>query len=135
VIGPFLLATAAAAGGSGGDSAHLVCRLALPDGSRFRLEARFDESGLRSNLSSLIKAKGVFKPVDPGLVITSDGTRSHRWSLAGGRHHFDTSLTRYGQAAVLLLERRTFVGRHWGRSLVGVGLCDVDDRQVAGKKS
>lgn len=124
MIGAFLLA-AAAAGGAGGDSADLICRMSLPGGSRFRLEGYFDEKGLHSNLSRLIKVEGIFEPVDPGLVITSDGTRSNRWSLASDRHKFDASLTRYGRTAVLLLERRTFAGRHWGRSLVGTGLCDV----------
>jgi hypothetical protein len=133
-----VLAAAVAAGAANSGSTAFTCDLALAGGSQFRLEGHFNASGLRTNLATLIQAEGVFMPAAQGLVITSDGTDSHRWTLEDNSRsqRFDASLTRYGSAAaVLLLERRRFVGRHWGRSLVGTGLCNVARSKAEEKPS
>jgi hypothetical protein len=140
VIGSaILLAAAAGLTAPASDDRTLTCSLELPAGSRFRFEGHFDKDGLHSNLSDLIKVEGEFTPASPpGIVITSDGTDTRLWRLGSVRssQKFDASLTRYGvQGAVLLIERHKFVGRHWGRSLVGVGLCDVRNSQTGEKDS
>ena len=102
------------------------------------MDGQFDENGLHSNLAELIKIEGEFAPAPMGIVVTSDGTDSHRWQLqdVSSSQKFDASLTRYGtDVAVLLLERQTFIGRHWGRSVVGVGFCDVHSSQAGEKES
>jgi hypothetical protein len=106
----------------------ISCDLVLPHGSHFRLNGHFDERSLRSNLSDLIQVEGVFVSADRGFIVIEDGVDNHRWRLdsVSDSQIFDASLTEYGsQAAILTVERRRFVGRHWGRSLVGVGLCDI----------
>ncbi|HEX8624005.1 MAG TPA: hypothetical protein VF782_02885 [Allosphingosinicella sp.] len=132
-----LLAAAGAPAAPGGDTRTLTCSLELADRSRFGVTGRFDEDRLRSNLSDLVRGEGEFESAPPDLVVTSDGTETYRWRR-GGRpqgEFFEASLTRYGgDVAILLVERHKFVGRHWGRALVGIGLCDVGG-QIGGKKS
>jgi hypothetical protein len=118
-----LAAVAAAAVPSDGGDTALSCNLTLPDGSQFRLEGHFNEDGLQSNLSDLTQVEGVFAR-DPGIVITTDGTFYHRWS----KEKVDAMLTQYGSGvSILTVEKRTFVGRHDVRNLLGVGLCDMRD--------
>ena len=138
MIGAILfLAAAGAPAASGGDAKALTCSLELPDRSRFALTGRFDKDRLRSNLSELVRGEGEFESAPPEFVITRDGTETYRWRR-GSRpqgEFFDASLTRYGSdAAILLVERHKFVGRHWGRDLVGLGLCDVGGH-IGGKQS
>jgi hypothetical protein len=136
---PFaILAVAGALGAPNQGATALSCGLMLPDGSQFQLEGRFDGDGLHSNLSDLIDFEGAFVPMTDGIFITSDGTDSYRWQLhdAGSGQKFDASLTKYGnEAAVLMLERQRFVGRHWGRNIVGIGFCDVRGGQAGEKES
>ncbi len=133
-----LLAAAGVPAAPGSDAKSLSCSLELPDRSRFGLKGHFTTNGLHSNLSELIRTDGEFISSPQDIVITSDGTESHRWRL-GSRpmgEWFDATLTEYGgKAAVLRVERHKFVGRHWGRSLVGVGLCDVRDGQAGEEES
>jgi hypothetical protein len=114
-------------------AATFTCNLALPGGAQFRVDGRFDESGMHSNLSALIHTEGDFAPIPPEEVVVLDATQSYRWSLDRGGLKFNASMTRYwgGQAgteaptALFVLDGRRFVGRHWGRFFVGAGLCEV----------
>jgi hypothetical protein len=137
ILPTLLLAAAGAVAPPDAAAAVLTCRLELPDGSKFQLKGRFDPNGFRSNLRDLIQVDGDFAPATEGIVITSDGTNSHLWRLdhEGTSQKFDASLTTYGsETAVLKVEKRTFVGRHWGRSLVGVGYCEIR-RDQAGERN
>jgi hypothetical protein len=120
------------------DAKALTCNLELADRSRFQLTGLFDKAGFDTNLSDLIGVEGDFAPAPEEIVITSDGTQSHQWRLDSVRssQKFVVSLTEYGaQPGLMLVERRRFVGRHWGRSLVGVGLCDIRSSRRGGKES
>ena len=133
----FLLAAVGAAAAPDNNVTSITCNLTLPDRSKFQLAGSFNDAGLHSNLSDLIRNKGVFAgPAEP--VIVTDGTERYGWSLddKSESQKFDATLTRYGRdAALFVIERRKFVGRHWNRSLIGVGLCKVRRRQAAGKAS
>jgi hypothetical protein len=132
---PILLFAAGAVAGQNVGASTLSCDLTLPDGSRFQVEGYFDESGLHTNLSTLIQSEGVFVPDAHEAIVVSDGTSNHRWQLQilENGQKFNAFLTQYfanqhglpAPTAVLRLESQRRAGRHWGRSLVGVGLCDI----------
>jgi hypothetical protein len=115
-------------------AATFTCNLALPDSTHFRMEGRFDESGMHSNLSALIHTEGDFAPLPADEVVILDATQGYRWSLDRGSLQFNAAMTRYlagpaGTAAPVALfvldGRRQVGGRHWGRFFVGAGLCEV----------
>ncbi|MBO9690026.1 MAG: hypothetical protein J7598_25780 [Mitsuaria chitosanitabida] len=122
-----------AAAGAVAAPSSVTCDLVLSDNSEFRVDGHFDERGLSSNLSSLIGMEGVFALQPPETLVVLDGSTRHRWTLEGDGLKFDATLTEYSAdfqgrpttKAVLLLESRRFIGRHWGRGLVGAGLCEV----------
>ena len=116
----------------------LRCALALPAGKKFQLVGRFDATGLHSNISKLIQVEGDLTPAIEEVLVINDGTERRRWSLNDKvqSQKFDASLTQYGsEVAVFILEKHKFVGRHWGRTLIGVGFCDVRRSRTSGKVS
>jgi hypothetical protein len=137
MIALLITATAAAAAPIGA-VASISCSLASPDGKQFRVGGYFDGQGLHSNLSeidaSLPLTNVVLEPEQNQIIITSDGTMAHHWTVdAKDGQKIDVSLTQYGsRAALMTIEKRRFIGRHYARNIIGVGYCAVAPHQARG---